>query len=41
MQNLKSDEETAKQEIARFDNSGREFIKGIFTLSWKTQDTTT
>ncbi len=30
MQNLKSDEDTAKREIARFDNSGREFIKRYF-----------
>lgn len=30
MQNLKSDEETAKREIVRFDSSGREFIKRYF-----------
>ena len=30
MQNLKLDQEAAKQEIARFDNSRREFIKRYF-----------
>jgi cytidylate kinase len=30
MQNLKLDQETAKREIARFDNSRREFIKRYF-----------
>jgi cytidylate kinase len=30
MQNLKLDQEKAKQEIARFDNSSRQFVKKYF-----------
>jgi cytidylate kinase len=35
MQNLKLDQETAKREIARFDNSSRKFIKRYFKADWE------
>jgi cytidylate kinase len=35
MQDLKLDQETAKQEIARFDNSSRKFIKRYFKADWE------
>ncbi|MBU1205740.1 MAG: cytidylate kinase-like family protein [Proteobacteria bacterium] len=35
MQNLKLDQETAKREIAHFDNSSRKFIKRYFKAEWE------
>ncbi len=35
MESLKLDQESAKREIARFDNSGREFVRRYFHTEWE------